>query len=57
MKYLATVDKYEKNFSQEEKEFELRQDERNNRITTIREEINKWHQPQKVKITSCKKYR
>ena len=57
MKNLVAVDKDEKFFSQAERDFELRQAERQNRINIAREEMNKWRQPQKMKIVLSTKYR
>lgn len=51
------LDKDEKTLSLTEREFHLRQVERKNRITIIKEEMDKWRQPQTVKIISSRKYR
>ena len=57
MKNLANLDKDEKFFALAEREFDSRQAERKKQITVIKDELNRWRQPQKMKIVSSKKYR
>lgn len=57
MKNLANIDKDEKIFCQVEREFELRQAERKNKINLGKEEMDRWRQPQKMKIVLSRKYR
>ncbi len=57
VKTLLNVNENEKIFACAEKEFETRQSERKTRMDAVKEEMDKWRQPQKVKVVLSRKYR
>ena len=57
MKTLANLDEGKNSFSLAEKNFEARQSERENRIATVKEEMDKWRQSEKMKVVLSRKYR
>ena len=57
MKTLANFDEGKNSFSLAEKNFEARQLERENRIATVKKEMDKWRQPEKMKVVLSRKYR
>lgn len=57
MKDLLNLDKGKKILNLAERAFDLRQAERENRMTVLKEEIDKWRQSQRMKVVSSKKYR
>lgn len=57
MKTLANVNEPEKIFARADKNFEAHQSEREARMAAVKEELDKWRQPQKMKVVLSRKYR
>lgn len=57
MKTLIKTSNSEKILARAEKEFDVRQSERKARMDAIKEEMDKWRQPQKMKVVLSRKYR
>lgn len=57
MKTLTNLEEEKRSFSLAEKNFEARQLERRNRIAVVKEEMDKWRQPEKMKVILSRKYR